>query len=320
MRVGDALEVMSEIEEKRILSEGDEDFSARICTAASMEDLDPEALTRLRSFYSSKNGENTSMERASDEQFLSDVSLMRGGGLTYAAVVLLAKKEFLDLHLADAEICFEYRNKASDLPSNERKDYRKPFVLLVDEIWEKIASRQQVHPIIEGFLRRDIPAFNQEVFREALFNAVCHRDYTVHGSIFIKQSPDYIEITNPGGFPAGVTKENIIKAPSTPRNRLLAETFQRVFRGVERSGQGADKIFRLSIEEGKGLPDYSESTAHHVILRLPAMLKDGNFIKYLEKISNEKQITLSLDDMLLLEKIREGVKEGRYYENGQTST
>ena len=310
MRVGESLEVMTEQEQLRILQEGQEDFSARLCEASSLEDVDAEALTKLRRLYQDKNPGNKTIEGISDEQFLIDLGLMRSKNLTYAALILLAKKQFLDLNLANAEISFEYRNRAADIRHNDRVDYRKPFVLLAFELWDKVQSRQQVHPIIEGLLRRDVPAFNEEVFREALFNAVCHRDYNDSGSIFIRQSPEFLEIISPGGFPSGVNAENIISARSTPRNRLLAETFQKIFAGVERSGQGADKIFDLTIRDGKGSPDYSESDAHTVRLIVPAMLKDENFVKYLSKISNEKQVSLSLDDIMLLEKIREGQREG----------
>ena len=310
MRVGESLEVMSDDIQRQILFEGQNDFSARICEESSIEAIDPEALSELKSFYKKKHPNNNEVSVLSDEQFLSDVSLMEEGRLNYAGVILLAKKSFLDKRLSNVEISFEYRNANTNLQFNERIDYREPFILSISKIWEKILSRQQTYSFIDGLFRRDILAFNEEVFREALFNAVCHRDYTQPGSIFIKQSPEEVEISNPGGFPNGVNAENIISVPSTPRNRLLTEIFQKIFSGVERSGQGADKIFRFTIEEGKGLPDYSKSDSFHVILKIPAALKDGKFIQYLEKVINEKQIPFSLDDLLLLEKIREGRLEG----------
>lgn len=310
MRIGDSLEIMSNAEQTRILLEGQDDFSARICEASSMASVDGEALQKLRRLYGRKHPSNSAIEVVSDEQFLTDISLMESGKLTYAGVILLAKSDFLDRNLADAEICFEYRNRADDGSYNDRVDYRIPFALAYEAIWEKVASRQQVHTFVEGMLRQEIPAFNEEVFREALFNAVCHRDYTQKGSIFIKQSPDGIEISNPGGFPVGVTAENIITVISTPRNRLLAEVFQKVLPGVERSGQGADKIFRLTIQEGKGKPDYSKSETYFVHLSVPAVLKDARFVQYLENIINETQSILPLRDLLLLENIRTGNLEG----------
>lgn len=309
MRIGESLEVMSDEEQARILLEGQNDFSAEICKESSIESVDADALKLLKDLYQRKHSQNKEIQTLSEEQFLADIGLMQKGKLNYAGVILLAKKEFLDTYLADTEICFEYRNSNKNLSANDRVDYRKPFTLLAFEIWEKVLSRQQVHSFIDGLFRRDVPAFNEEVFREALFNAVCHRDYRQAGSIFIKQSPEELEISNPGGFPYGVDSENIITVASTPRNRRLAEVFQKIFQGVERSGQGADKIFRYTIEEGKGKPDYSSSDQHHVVLKIPAILKDGEFLRYLENIINEKQTSLSLQDLLLLEQIREGNME-----------
>lgn len=310
MRVNDSLEAMSDAEQRRILLEGVDDFSARPCSGTTIADLDPLALAKLKDLYQKKHTDNKTIATQSDAQFLVDVGLTKNNVPTYAALILLGSEAALKQHLANAEISFEYRNRANDIPYNDRVDYRKAFVLSAFEIWEKVSSRQQVYPVIQGFLRREIPAFNEEAFREALFNAVCHRDYTATPSVTIRQSPECIEVTSPGGFPHGVSLENILTVQSTPRNRLLAEVFQKVFLGVERSGQGADKIFRLTIEEGKGMPDYSKSDAHHVTLVIPAALQDQNFVLYLEKVINEKQITLSLEDIILLEKIRSGVRAG----------
>ncbi len=309
MRIGESLELMTDEECKRILLEVQDDFSARICNAACMDSIDKNALKKIRELYEKKSN-NPSLSVVSDVQLLEDIGLMQKGKLNYSGVILLAKKEFLDLHLANAEICFEYRNSNMSISANERVDYREPFILSVFKIVEKIISRQQVHSFIDGLFRRDIKAFNEEVLREALFNAVCHRDYSQPGSIFIKQSPEAIEMINPGGFPLGINSSNIITAPSTPRNRHLSEIFQKIFLTVERSGQGADKIFRYTIEEGKGMPRYDLSDDYHVHLLIPAMLKDGKFVQYLARITNENQKLLSIQDMLLLEKIREGNKDG----------
>ena len=306
MRVGESVEKMTDDVQTQILLEKQKDFSMQICEKSSLINVDKEALKRIRLLYQEKNPRNTSIKSLSDDQFLMDIGLLKQGKLTYSGVILIAHETFLDEEMPQVEICFEYRNKKVDIQYNERIDYRAPFILLVSKIWEKVLSRQQTYSFVDGLFRRDIPAFNEEVFREALFNAVCHRDYTQQGSIIIKQSPEEIEISNPGGFPQGVTAENIISVPSTPRNRNLAEMFQKIFKGVERSGQGADKIFRFTIEEGKGMPDYSNTDTFHVCLGIPASLKDGKFIQYLEKVIEDLQVSLSVEDIVLLEKIREG--------------
>ena len=136
-----------------------------------------------------------------------------------------------------------------------------------------------------------------------MLNAVSHRDYTIHNrSIFIKVSPEEFFIESPGGFPHGITIENILRETCW-RNRCIAETLEKSGL-VERSGQGMDDIFESTIKEGKGLPDLSESDDFYVRLKIPAQVKDKNFILFIEKITREKQITLSFDEIYELEKVR----------------
>lgn len=113
-------------------------------------------------------------------------------------------------------------------------------------------------------------------------------------------------IESPGGFPPGITLENVL-SESRWRNRLLAEGFEKIG-FAERSSQGLDDIFEKAIRDGKGLPDLSKSDSHTVHLSIPAQVKDKDFILYLERISNERQIHLSFEEIYELEKIRENQK------------
>ena len=88
--------------------------------------------------------------------------------------------------------------------------------------------------LIDGLLRRDIPEYPEEAVREAVLNAVSHRDYRHGGSVFVRQYPRRIEIVSPGGFPPGISVENIIDRQS-PRNRRIVDNFARCGL-VERAG------------------------------------------------------------------------------------
>ena len=74
----------------------------------------------------------------------------------------------------------------------------------------------------------EIVDFTLKVFHEALLNALAHRDYQNQGSVYVKHYPDKVVIENPGGFPEGITQNNIITHPSVSRNKLIAETLQRL--------------------------------------------------------------------------------------------
>ena len=74
-------------------------------------------------------------------------------------------------------------------------------------------------------------------------NGLIHRSYETHGTVDVEHTGDQLVISSPGGFVAGVTPENILTYPSTPRNRLLTETVA-VLQLAERTGQGVDRAYR----------------------------------------------------------------------------
>ena len=66
-----------------------------------------------------------------------------------------------------------------------------------------------------------------------------------------------------------------------------------------------DVIFDATIRHGKGLPDFKGTDAHTVRINIPAKVKDAEFVRFLEKIVNEKQISFSFDQIYELEMLRE---------------
>lgn len=304
MRSGQSLVPMDSQTLKKIFNEYEDDFSAEVCNGVTFEDLDKDTIKRLKELWSKKSG-NLDILRLEDRQALIDLGLIVDSLVTYAAIILTGKKEIIDRYLRNAEIIWEYRKDISSIEYQDRVDFREPFLLYFDKLWDKINSRNEIYPIQEGLFVFDIKAFNEEVIREAVLNAISHRDYKDQGSSFIKQYPTKIEIISPGGFLPGITPVNIIEVASKPRNRLIIEVLQKIG-FVERSGQGVDKIFKQTIREGKGIPDYNGSTDFCVKLVIDAVVRDKKFVKYLERISNETRIYLSVTDLIVLEKIKNG--------------
>lgn len=150
------------------------------------------------------------------------------------------------------------------------------------------------------------------MIREALNNAVAHRDYRRTSEIVIKQSPEALYIISPGGFPIGVNLNNLLTVSSTPRNRLLADVLARTG-VVERSGQGIDKIFFQSIAEAKGKPDFSCSDDFQVELRLSSVVRDKAFALFINKLQKERRgkDKLGVLEILTLDAVREGVDKDK---------
>ena len=306
IRRGESLGEMDDIKTKEILNEAQSDFTADVVSGLLLSDLDSQAIEAFRKKWAEKAGRKEYLS-FDDEKALKNTGLMNINGITRAGLILVGKAEVLQNNLPDAEIIFEWRHNHTQTHYDFRKDWRAPFVSIDDEIWNTINARNLRIPFQEGFFQREIWAFDEKSIREAVHNAVMHRDYSVKGrSVFIKASPQAFIIESPGGFFPPVNLENFLFEKSW-RNRLLAESFGKIG-FAERSSQGLDDIFEKAIRDGKGFPDLSKSDSHTVRLSIPAQVKDKDFILYLERVTNERQVNLSFEEICELEKIRENQK------------
>ncbi|MBI3245528.1 MAG: putative DNA binding domain-containing protein [Deltaproteobacteria bacterium] len=298
MRGGEDLIPMTPDVLQRIFAEASPDFSAELCPAARLEDLDPVAVEVLRRFWQRKSPDQDITTRAV-EQLLADAELVVDGRVTYAALILLGKRQALGKHLAQAEVIFEYRSNEAPGPAADRHEFRQGFLPVLDEIWRLINLRNDLQHFQQRFFVWDVPTFNERVVREAVLNAVSHRDYRHGGSVFVRQYPRRVEIVSPGGLPPGIVPENILRQQN-PRNRRIAEVLSKCGL-VERAGQGFDFIYRECIRQSKPLPDFSHTDAHFVWLTLHGEIQDLEFLRFLEEIGQERMATFSTNDFLVVD-------------------
>ncbi|MDX2031514.1 MAG: ATP-binding protein [Blastocatellia bacterium] len=298
MRAGDALVPMSDERLRRIHTEAGPDFSAEICADADLTDLDPIAIDVLRQLWQRK-APTQNVELKSNERLLADAELILGNRITWAAIILLGTREALGRLLGQAEVVFEYRSSDSPGPAAERREFRQGALAVLDEIWRLVNTRNDLQHFQQGLFIWDVPTFDERAIREAVLNAISHRDYRRGGSIFIRQYPRRIEIVSPGGFPLGITEQNLIWEQN-PRNRRIAEVLGKCGL-VERAGQGFDLIFRACIQQSKPLPDFSRTGEHSVWLTLRGEIQDPEFLRFLEEIGRERLATFSIEDFLVVD-------------------
>ena len=302
-RAGDALVPMGDQELRAIFSETGPDFTAEIVPGAGLSDLQPEAVSEFRKRWLRKSG-NQRLATMPDEQILHDCSLMDGDGITYAALILLGKPTAITRHLAQAEVIFEYRSSEVAGPAADREEFREPFLLFHDRLWTKINLRNDRQSYQDDFFRYDIPTFDETAIREGILNAICHRDYRLGGSVFIRQYSRRLEIVSPGGFPPGITQENIADQQNS-RNRRLAEALDRCG-FIERSGQGVNLMIERAIRQTKPLPDFSRSAAHEVRLTLAGTVQNPAFIRFLERLGEDQLRSFQTLDFLALDALGNG--------------
>ena len=242
-----------------------------------------------------------------DQQALNDLKLIVNGKVTNAAVLLVGKEEIIATHFPQAKVMHEYRNVDGQERFDKRIVFGQPFYILIDKLWETIDARNGNVPVQEGPYLFDIPFFNEQVIREVVNNAFAHRNYRIGSEIVVKQYPNKLCVISPGGFPLGVTLNNMLTVSSTPRNRLLADVLAKTGI-VERSGQGMDIIFRLTLSEGKQKPDYGKTDDYQVTAILSAVVKEPAFALFIQAIQQElpENQKHSVFDIMTFSAIREG--------------
>lgn len=298
-RAGDDLAPLGEAELRAIFAETGPDFSAEPCTA-NPADLAPAALAVFRERWA-RRANSPRIAQLTDEHLLCDAELLLDGRLTYAALILFGTRAALGRHLAQAEVVFEYRSSEASGPAQDREEYREGFFLFHDALWQKINLRNDRQSYQDGLFRYDIPTFDETPVREALLNAVAHRDYRRGGSVFLRQYARRLEIVSPGGFPPGISPENVLDQQN-PRNRRLAEALARCGL-IERSGQGMNLMVESAIRQSKPLPSFAGSSAHEVRLTLEGSVQNPAFVRFLERLGEERLRHFSTYDFLALDAI-----------------
>ena len=295
---GDSLILMPEDIRREIYAESGHDFSGDICPGATIKDLDTNSIETFRTMWIENSG-NQRIANLSVEQLLSDCGALTDEGLTNAAVILFGSQKFVKRRLPQAEVIFEYRSSEAASPAAQREEFCEGFFIRsYDRVWELVNLRNDKQFYQKKLAVNPVATFNERVIREALLNAISHRDYQLSGSVFVRQYQNRIVFENPGGLPNGITVENILHRQS-PRNNLIAAMFQ-LCGLVERSGQGMNLIYEQSVREAKPLPYFDGSDAYFTKLTLIGKVVSTKMLAFIKKMGDERLEAMNTNDYILL--------------------
>jgi len=275
------------------------DYSAQRVEGTSFGDLNPLEFERLRQTIKRRNGDLSLLE-LSDEEFCKALNLVEtvGNDLvpTVAGLLLLGRDEVIARHFPTNIVNFQVLDRKADVRVNE--GLSGPLVRMLEEVESFIAPRIEETEAIIGIFRYPIPNYDRTGLREAVNNAVLHRDYISLGQVYIQWYPDHILIASPGGFPEGITKDNILVHEPRPRNVRLAEAFLRIGL-IEKTGRGVDKIYFGQVTYGRAPPDFSRSDATGVRVIIPGGEASHAFSRFVYE-ENKKGAALNLDQLLVM--------------------
>jgi len=275
------------------------DFSAQLMEDASFESFDLLEFERLRQTITRLRGDQ-SLKDLSNEEIAKALQLVETQGdrlvPNVAGLLLLGREEVVRKLLPTHEVHFQVLDAQGDVKVNDA--FHRPLLHVLSEMESRFAARNEEREVMVGMFRVPVPDYSTIGFREALNNALLHRDYTRLDAVYVQWQPDHLLITSPGGFPVGITAENLLVHEPKPKNPRLAAACKRIGL-VEQTGRGVDKIYMGQLRYGRPVPDYtrSDSTGVRVVIRGGKPSLDFSAFVF----TQEKADTpLTLDELILL--------------------
>ena len=280
------------------------DLSSRAVARATPADLDPFERSRLRQFIERFNGDRALLE-------LDDTQLDAALGLTVrtdqgylpslTGLLLIGFEASLRALVPTHEIAFQILD-GEEVRFNEFS--RVPLLRAFEWVETLFKPLNTEREFQSGLFRVAVPKLDHRAFREAIANAITHRDYGLRGAVHVRLSGDTLTISNPGGFVEGVTLNNLLTTEPRPRNPALADALKRIGL-VERTGRGVDLIYRGLLRYGRHNPDFSQSDSYSVVLSLSLAAADEAFLRVILEEEARRNGILPVDSLIILAALRE---------------
>lgn len=303
-RLDDSLIELTDSRRKAILSEQEpitSDWSAQIIPDASIDDLDPKAITKAREKYAELYPKRYEEIASWDnETFLNKAKFTIKGKITNTAIILLGKEE--SEHFISPAVC-KIRWARRNPITNENEEFRVfsiPMILAVEEVANKIKNATYTYTIEGSMFPETLLRYDVFTIREPLNNAIAHQDYSYGARIeVIEYEDEKLMFKNHGVFlPSSV--ESVVEndfPESIYRNKFLVEAMRNV-KMVETEGGGIKKLYIQQKRRFFPLPKYVLDN-ETVVCEIEGKILDENFAKILV---NNPDMTLA--DIILLDKIQ----------------
>ncbi|MSP14318.1 MAG: hypothetical protein EXR62_15365 [Chloroflexi bacterium] len=257
------------------------------CLTASISDLDPLALARYRAELAERRP-SSSLQQLDDRELLQKIgAIVPAEGEIYpslAGMLFFAREpqEFYPslmvtlLHFSGTSVAPAGEDQPLFLDNREFHG-RLPEMLQATRAGLMAMLGRKA--VMQGFRRTDVLEYPEITLREALVNALVHRDYSRTGSyIQVRLFADRLEFQSPGGLPEGLTVENLTYEQYTRNPHIMR--LMEDYGYVERRGVGIDAIIQAMQSAGLPPPTFEDrQTSFWVTLRSTTMRRAPEFTR-----------------------------------------
>jgi ATP-dependent DNA helicase RecG len=267
-RVGPSTRQMGKEEYERLILDKHRElfpFDEEVCKGASLSDIDAAKVRHFLSVARAERGLDIS-QKGSLKEILMRLKLLKGGKPTNGAILLFAKDPAWFFEQSEVK-CIRFKGTDVTGEMIDLKPVNGDSISLVKDVEKFIYDHIPMRAWIESgkLERQEKWLYPPKAIREALVNALAHRDYQTTSKVQIRIFDDRIEFWNPGRLPEGWTAETLKKKhESKPGNRSIAKAFFWI-RYAEEVGTGTNKIIQLCQEWGLPEPEFEYAGSSLVV-------------------------------------------------------
>ena len=236
-----------------------------LCEGTTLEDIDTEAVERYLAYRAEKSRHRRRYAAPAD-LLLGLHAASRDTQTdqirpTNAGILLFGFDPQLPIPQSEI-VCIKFTDALGVRSYIDRKNFLGTLPELIDQAASFLKQYIRVGATIRGFRREDEPEYPYEALREAVVNAIVHRDYSRIGeTVRVFMYPDRVEVRSPGGLLPGISLDDLVamRVTSVPRNPVIAGFLRDIPGYMERIGSGIR--FMVSEMRASRLPD-PEFTEH----------------------------------------------------------
>ena len=281
------------------------DMSAEPLADATLADFDTLQRERLRAVIATNPRSDKSLSGLTDEQLDGALSLTVARGEartpTLLGLLLIGRTDSLRRLVPTHEVLFQVMDGMRVKVNEGSRAALIEIVEWLDLLSRGVNTEQEFN---EGLFRIGVSRVDVDALREAINNALVHRDYARRGPVRVCWQKNDLIISNPGGFVEGVTIANLLTTEPRPRNPALADAFKRLGL-VDRTGRGVDLIYAGMLRFGRPAPDYAQSMLDLVKLSISTEPADLGFVRMVLHEEARQKGSLPVETLLVLTSLRE---------------